>query len=348
MHSCRNILLNIKDLRDGENASLLMSRYVRNLDENKEDARMKLFDAMESAAENAKELYTQAFANRHNALKKIALSRNFETIEPLAAGLGNTSVIETGISLNPTFGLPMIPGSSVKGITAHYYAENFGQDKIYNAIFGSDSQDDEQQGGFLRFYDAWLLPECANSAFIDDVMTPHNMKYYSGDIKKPSDFEDPNPVRFLAVNGKFEFLIGAENFELNKNEVDKKWIDFAFDILESALKNFGIGGKLHAGYGKMKSILSQEQIEAKNLEAKRAQNLKDGFTYSEGEILDVVCSKIKIFKGKEKRTFNFVEGDDKIPVNFEAIPKVDEGTVIKAKILRLQKGSNKAYILQAL
>ena len=348
MHSCRNVLLNINDLEAGENASLLMSRYVRNLDDDKENARMQLFDAMESAAKNAKEFYAQAFSKRHKLLNKIALSRNFETIQPLAAGLGNTSVIETGISLNSTFGLPMIPGSSIKGITAHYYAENFGKNEFYNAIFGAASQDDEQQGGILRFYDAWLLPECAGTVFVDDVMTPHNMKYYSGE-KYPSDFEDPNPVRFLAVNGKFEFLIGAENFEVNKNESDKKWIEFAFDILESALKNFGIGGKLHAGYGKMKSILSQEQLEAKNLEAKRAQNLKDGFSHSEGEILDVVCSKIKIDnKGREKRTFNFVEGDDKISVNFQPIPKIDEGTVIKAKILRLQKGANKAYILQAL
>lgn len=345
MHSCRNILLDIKKLTDGENASLLMSRYIRSLDDdNKKVARMELFDAMKSAVSNAGELYAQAFANRQKALSKIALPRNFETTEPLAAGLGNTSVIETGISLNPTFGIPMIPGSSIKGITAHYYAENFGKNEIYNAVFGTEPEveEKEKQGGILRFYDAWLLPECVRSVFVDDVMTPHNTDYYSGG--KLSDFEDPNPVRFLAVEGKFEFLIGAENFE-----ADKKWIEFAFDILEKALANFGIGGKLHAGYGKMKSILSKELLEAKNLEAKRAQNAQAGFNYSEGDVVSVVCSRVKTDnKGREKRTFNFVEGDDKISISFDPGLKVDEGTVVKAKIIRLQKGSNKAYILQAI
>ena len=346
MHSCRKVLLDIKDLRHGDNASLLMSRYVRDLDENKEDARMKLFDAMESAASNAKELYFQAFSNRRKALSKIASPRNFKTTEPLAAGLGNTSVIETGISLNPTFGIPMIPGSSIKGITAHYYAENFGKNEIYNAIFGTDSDDKdddkEEQGGILRFYDAWLLPECADSVFIDDVMTPHNMEYYSGKEKKPSDFEDPNPVRFLAVKGKFEFWIGSEDFN-----ADKEWIEFAFNILEAALANFGIGGKLRAGYGKMERILSQEEKEAKNSDAKRAQNIEAGFTHSEGETLSVVCTKVKEFKGKEKREFNFADGSDKMSVRFENVPKVPEGTTFQAKIIRLDK-ANKAYILQAI
>ena len=107
--------------------------------------------------------------------------------------------------------------------------------KIYEALFGKTASEKEQEAGMLRFYDAWIMPESVNSAFVMDVMTSHHS----------SDVSDHDPINFLTVKGDFEIFILCRN-----PEADRKWIDFAFSLTEAALNNYGIGGKIRAGYGK--------------------------------------------------------------------------------------------------
>ena len=340
MHSCRSVLDTL-NLEAGENASLLMARYIKNLDDNNA-SKKELLSAIPQAASEARELYSQAFAIRRSVLARTAAPGYFRTIQPLAVGLGNKNVIETGLAMNPLYGMPMLPASSIKGITAHYCSEVFGSEdprfkdpdgEIYEALFGAISPEGEQNAGLLSFYDAWIMPECASKAFIVDVMTPHH----------GSDFADPVPINFLTVNGDFELWIGCRNFE-----ADRKWIDFAFGLTEAALRNYGIGGKIRAGYGKMERILSPEEIRERAKEKERAENAKSGFLHAEGDIVEVVCKKVKIFKGKEKREFAFTEDSgDRNAVRFDPVPKVNEGEKLKAEVKRIER-SNKAYILQAL
>ena len=271
MQSCRRVLDGLK-LDTGGNASLLMARYIKSLDD-KNDSKRALFDAMTHAASNALDLYAHAFRVRHDFLCRTAMPVCFRTIQPLAAGLGNSNVIETGLALNHVYGVPMLPGSSLKGITAHYCSEIFGAEdpdyrgpdddnpsepagRIYEALFGKIAPEKEQEAGILRFYDAWILPECVRDCFVLDVMTPHH----------GSDFKDPIPINFLTVKGDFEIFIGCSNFE-----TDREWIKFAFRLTESALSNYGIGGKIRAGYGKMTRILSAEETKAHESEEKRAK-----------------------------------------------------------------------------
>ena len=271
MQSCRRVLDGLK-LETGENASLLMARYIKSLDD-KNDSKLDLFDAMTHAASNALDLYAHAFRVRHDFLCRTAMPVCFRTIQPLAAGLGNSNVIETGLALNHVYGVPMLPASSLKGITAHYCSEIFGAEdpdyrgsynnnppepagRIYEALFGKIAPENEQEAGILRFYDAWILPECVRDCFVLDVMTPHH----------GSDFKDPIPINFLTVKGDFEIFIGCSNFE-----TDREWIKFAFRLTESALSNYGIGGKIRAGYGKMTRILSAEETKAHESEEKRAK-----------------------------------------------------------------------------
>ena len=271
MQSCRRVLDGLK-LETGENASLLMARYIKSLDD-KNDSKRALFDAMTHAASNVLDLYAHAFRVRHDFLCRTAMPVCFRTIQPLAAGLGNSNVIETGLALNHVYGVPMLPASSLKGITAHYCSEIFGAEdpdyrgpdddnpsepagRIYEALFGKIAPENEQEAGILRFYDAWILPECVRDCFVLDVMTPHH----------GSDFKDPLPINFLTVKGDFEIFIGCSNFE-----TDREWIKFAFRLTESALSNYGIGGKIRAGYGKMTHILSAEEIKAHESEEKRAK-----------------------------------------------------------------------------
>jgi CRISPR-associated protein Cmr6 len=74
-------------------------------------------------------------------------------------------------------------------------------------------------------------------------MTPHHGKYYlTPEANAPTDFDDPNPVTFLSVTGKFRLAVSCQNQE---------WADFTLKLLKAALKDWGIGGKTSSGYGRM-------------------------------------------------------------------------------------------------
>ena len=347
MPSCRKDLDTLK-LDEGENASLIMARYIKNLDD-KNESKRELFSAMPHAVSNAEDLYYHAFRVRHEILSAIAVPKTFETIQPLAAGLGNSNVIESGLALNHVYGMPLLPGSSIKGITSHYCSEIFGAidpdyrgpnpdsplepaGRIYEALFGKIAPEKEQEAGLLRFYDAWILPESVSECFVTDVMTPHH----------GNDFADPTPINFLTVRGKFEIFIGCGNLE-----ADRKWIEFAFSLVEEALKNYGIGGKIRAGYGKMNMILSDEEKKRKEKEAKRAKKLEEGFMFMEGDEVEVTCVKVEVNKkGKEVQHFVFTEkcGDGK-PIHFNPKFKVSEGELIRGIITDT---ANNSYTLRKL
>ena len=339
MQSCRKVFDKL-DLTKGENASLLMARYVKNLDDNN-SSKLDLYEAMKDAAFNSKDLYTQAFNIRHKALSNIASSKSFKTLGTIIAGLGSSNVLETGLTLNPTYGIPMIPGSSIKGVTAHYCSKVFGPGKVYDTLFGKVSDEhDEQEAGFLQFYDAWLIPESVKDAFVDDVMTPHHSDYYSGKSARPTDFDDPTPIRFLSVSGTFEVWIGC---------YDSEWRDFAFRLTEDALKNFGIGGKITSSYGKMECVLSLEEREEQERRKKQKANREAGFFHDEGEIVTVICTNVTEKKKKVKREFAFTENSDNKPIHFSPGINANVGETITTRIIQIeQTKTNNAYILQKL
>ena len=347
MQSCRKALDALK-LEESENASLIMARYIKNLDD-KNDSKRKLFSAMSHASLNALELYEHAFTMRRNTLAMTATPKTFRTIQPLAVGLGNSNVIETGLALNHVYGMPMLPGSSIKGITAHYCSEIFGAEnpdyrgpnpaeplepagRIYEALFGKTAPEKEQEAGLLRFYDAWIIPESVSECFVMDVMTPHH----------GNDFADPTPINFLTVEGEFEIFIGCSN-----HEADKQWIDFAFSLTEAALKNYGIGGKIRAGYGKMECVLSPEEKKAREEGEKRARYREKGFMFIEGDEVEIVCVKVEINKkGKEKQIFALKEDcGDKNTIHFNPKIKVSEGETVRGKVKTIED-RNSTYILE--
>lgn len=49
-----------------------------------------------------------------------------ELLTPLLVGHGNASPTEVGLTLHHTWGVPMIPGSALKGLVAHYVAATYG------------------------------------------------------------------------------------------------------------------------------------------------------------------------------------------------------------------------------
>ena len=182
------------------------------------------------------------------------------------------SVLENaGIALEATSGIPIIPGSAVKGAARRYAlallkespaeAQEALLEKIV-CVFGCVEPDlapdgdlgsclpDElrsrsakrysAQRGAVRFLQA--VPEKAPK-LCSDVLTPHHSGYMSGQQPQPTDAEQPIPSFFPAVEAgsSYHFTLSAPDAP--------ELLDSAEEWLRRALELFGIGAKGAAGYG---------------------------------------------------------------------------------------------------
>jgi CRISPR-associated protein Cmr6 len=275
------------------NAGLILNRYLRepqkqsggeqeggageNAHNNELPARDELLDAAVVSVGRAWDVYRVAFQERQQRIGGAV--RIFRTAGRLIIGLGAGSVLETGLTLNHVYGTPIIPGSALKGLAAHYCStvwgasdppfkgpdrDDFGtlprvkaqlgqvqEGRYYDFMFGAT-----EEAGFLTFHDAWITPDSLSGSLARDVMTPHHGDYYmkkmqDGRQSAPGDFDDPNPVTFLSVRGEFEVRVSCEG-DANDSQ-KKKWESFALRLAGQALQNWGIGGKTSSGYGVMRA-----------------------------------------------------------------------------------------------
>ena len=163
----------------------------------------------------------------------------------LFIGLSTASAIETGVCTSHSYGMPMIPGSSVKG-AARAHAAAIGVPAEYlAALFGEDETSAAAAkrapgAGVLVWHDAWWIPDNASKPFVREVVTVHHQQYYAGQ-GEATDFDSPIPNTQIAVEGGFLFAI----------EGDPAWADLARKLLQKALTESGIGAKRAAGYGFM-------------------------------------------------------------------------------------------------
>lgn len=239
--------------KTGENAGLLLDRFLRVAVKDKKnhpEARRDLFEAMCRSLAESKDVYMAAYERRESAFKDIESRGYFSTLGRLVIGLGGENVLETGLTLNHTYGTPMIPGTALKGLAAHYCDQALGAvderfklgGEYHQAIFGTT-----EDSGHIIFHDAWITPDSLEGSLQPDVMTPHHGDYYSDETGRtaPTDFDDPNPVTFLSVVGNFSVAVSCDVQGPEGNE----WADRVFGLLSDALREWGIGGKTNAGYG---------------------------------------------------------------------------------------------------
>jgi CRISPR-associated protein Cmr6 len=182
------------------------------------------------------------------------LKSNFEHIEidlqiedKLIIGLGSASVYETSLTLHHIYGVPYIPGSSIKGSFRSYIIqERFDNDEDkalksdwFIKLFGSQ----EKQGNVI-FFDAFS----ENVEIKKDIMNPHYPDYYDGKTY-PTDTQNPRPINFLVCKGTFKFIFGIQkDFEVKDKNI-AEWLEENF---KKAMKEFGIGAKTAVGYGYFK------------------------------------------------------------------------------------------------
>lgn len=200
-------------------------------------------------------IYKDFFNRWRNELEKGgAQMREAQVVGRVIAGLGGETVIETGMTLHRTYGVPYIPGSSLKGAARAYATANLSgvwaeKGTAFRTLFGglaiSDGKkpEDKARVGIAVFCDALPIPGSASWKIHNDVMTVHHTYYYRGDNDNPpADWDSPTPIPFPSVSGRF--LIAIQSPEA------PEWAVPAMDIVKMALAESGVGGKTSSGYGR--------------------------------------------------------------------------------------------------
>lgn len=159
----------------------------------------------------------------------------------LYIGLTRESALETGINVHHAYGMPMIPGSAIKGLTRSVARTALKERaEAITWLFGNEHDVDKpelQETGSIIFHDAWWVPE--GSPFVEEIVTPHHTDYYAEGKAPATDFDSPIPAPQIAAQGKFLFVL----------EGDTAWCEIARSLLQHGLHHRGIGGKTTSGYG---------------------------------------------------------------------------------------------------
>ncbi|MBF0106824.1 MAG: type III-B CRISPR module RAMP protein Cmr6 [Deltaproteobacteria bacterium] len=194
-----------------------------------------------------------------------------ELISPLVLGIGESHPHEISMLFDHTMGIPYIPASSLKGVVrlAHTIGligqagveikqDKKGREYIDDeccetliAFFGTQARK-----GRVIFFDAYPV---AVPVLKEDIINPHYPDYYreGQEPKPPTDNQNPNPVKFMAVAKGTKFVF---RFLIHKDAIEH------LAILKSAVKKSltedGIGAKTAIGYGLFKIVHEAEPPEA--------------------------------------------------------------------------------------
>ena len=261
----RQAIINLADRREhGGHPGLILQRYLT-LQSNPGERRA-LLDATVQAArsESLRAVYAEAFVRWTGSFPQDNAhpSEQLTTVSRLVVGLGSENVLETGLRLHHTYGVPIIPGSALKGLASHYCHDVWGQrhdeaapegNRLFqrggahhSLLFGTTDD-----GGVITFDDALITPGALNDGALRlDVMTPHYPKWQTNEAP-PTDFDSPVPVSFLSVSGVFEIRLSWSGPAGTPSDQAEAWTALAMKLLREALAEWGVGGKTSSGYGRL-------------------------------------------------------------------------------------------------
>jgi len=197
-----------------------------------------------------------------------------DLISRLAIGLGIPNRAENGFWLDQTHGLPLIPGSVLKGVSQDYALLSrderpesavFRNDPELMALFGAQTpatpdKHFQARQGQVVFFEALPVLGGNENPFELDIINPHYQPYY-GEGKPPADYYSPVPIVFLTVRigVRYQFALAARDADFawknsggqeSRCRIDATdLLPLAVSYLQGAITELGVGAKTSLGYG---------------------------------------------------------------------------------------------------
>jgi len=158
----------------------------------------------------------------------------------------NKDDFQLGFDFDYTTGLPIIRGSTIKGVIRSAFPEEkdiFKQEKeewleaFYkekNKVYSEQEINEIFESGKVIFHDAYIKDE-NKEIFADDYITPHK-----------SEIENPIPIKFLIIKPDVVFRFQFDIFLEDK--------DFYLDLFKHIILYKGLGAKTNLGYGVFQEV----------------------------------------------------------------------------------------------
>ena len=163
------------------------------------------------------------------------------------------TVTEGGLLLHHTWGVPYLPGSTLKGVLRAALDQprrrRAGLSTGENATIASTLFGDETCAGVLDVPDALWIPgsPARLSPLALDVVNPHHPDWYRSGEVQPTDLDSPVPTHRLTIRPRTRFLVALEA----PDALPAAWLDHLLKVLNSALMEDGLGSWTSAGYGRL-------------------------------------------------------------------------------------------------
>ena len=160
-----------------------------------------------------------------------------------------------GFHFDYTSGLPVIQGSSIKGVLRSAFGHSAYITEYVAVGVDVEALEKEIFNNADVFFDATII---SNGKILgDDFITPH------GD----DPLKNPIPLRFIKVLPDVTFRF---DFELSDGLISKSK---KIELFQNILADLGLGAKTNVGYGKFVNF-KKEQTEEEREEDKRAKELQ--------------------------------------------------------------------------
>jgi len=190
---------------------------------------------------SGKKDYAEAFDIRKKHLERMGCHFSLTTATRLLFGTGYQHPLEIGFMFDWTTGLPVIPGSSLKGIAKDVSIKDdlpeLDGKCDPNEIFGTPAC-----VGRIVFLPAYPELSGGNAFFELDVTTPHYKKYFEDPENPPADYYSPVPLHFLTVPKGIKYTFRLADRK-NLMDASSPLLEPAQKILTFALTKLGAGAK---------------------------------------------------------------------------------------------------------
>lgn len=270
--------------------------------------------------------YSRAFERWRNSFSA-AGDRVFELVlvSRLLVGHGNSSATEVGITVHHTWGVPVVPGSALKGLVAHFVDAVYGPNDparmpweeegdersrfdyqgvtwrgrrvergpgaVYRALFGApDAEMDEvmRERGLDAGASAGLI------TFHDALYVPKGLaddRPFAGDVLTvhQKGYYDSSggswPNDYDSPNPVAFLTVRPGARMLFALSGHPDWTELAEQLLRNALDKWGIGGKTSAGCGR---LIAPEQVKAAAAPASAATTARASTSPKTGDRVEAV------------------------------------------------------------